>query len=172
MRDNPLRFFTHDRLDLVVKYRFFEMLLRGLGAPDVEAMYVKHILARTGGIEPGKSAKTTIDQYLASARVLLENMRQTGFDATAPVPVDQWGRLRDGAHRTACAAVLGQQIEISYVKAHYPIRQWGIDWFLANGFSRKYVNGLLDHMNLITGYSNGATEVSDPKPATRTSIGS
>jgi hypothetical protein len=168
MLDNPLRFFTHDRLDLVVKYRFFEMLLRGRAAPEVEEMYVRHILCRTGGIEPGKRAKNSIDVYLVAARALFQRMQQLGFDSSAPIPVDQWGRLRDGAHRTACAATLTQQVGVSYVKARYPIRQWGIDWFIANGFTRKYVNSLLDHMNVITGYTNGAMDLTGTKPGNRT----
>jgi hypothetical protein len=63
----------------------------------------------------------------------------------------------------ACAAVLGLKVEVLYLKVQYPIRQWGVDWFLANGFSRKYVNGLLDDLNLITGYSNGAIDVAEQK---------
>lgn len=171
MLDSPVRFFTHDRLDLVVKYRFFEMLLRGQPVPEVEQMYVRHILSRTGGVEPGKSRKNSIELYLTSARMLLESMRAMGFDAITPIPIDQWGRLRDGAHRTACAAVLGIPAEVSYVKVQYPIRQWGIDWFLANGFSRKYVTGLLDHMNLITGYFNSAGNPTGTGLGDRTAIG-
>ena len=170
MLDNPLRFFTHDRLDLVVKYRFFEMLLRGRPMPEVELMYIQHILARTGGIEPGKSSKTSIKLYLIAAKTLFERMQQIGFDASSPIPVDQWGRLRDGAHRTACAAVLESPVEVVYVKVRYPLRQWGIDWFISNGFSRKYVIGLLDHLNLITGYSNAALDLPRHKPLKRIAI--
>jgi hypothetical protein len=155
MRVSPLRFFAHDRLDLVVKYRFFDMLLRGVAAPEAGEMYTRHIIARTGGVEPGNSPKTNINLYLTAARCLLRRMAERGFDPSEPIPLDQWGRLRDGAHRVACAAVLGLQVEVFHIEAQYPIRQWGIDWFLANGFSRRYVNELLDHMNIITGYANG-----------------
>src|SRR5215831_2473824 len=153
MLDSPLRFFTHDRLDLVVKYRFFEMLKRSGKVSEAQEMYKRHIFARTGGIEPGNSTKTDLDLYVTSARVLFERMVMIGYDRAEPIPVDQWGRLRDGAHRVACAAVLGLQVELFDVNAQFPIRQWGIDWFLANGFSKKYVNGLLDQLNIITGYS-------------------
>ena len=170
---NPLRFFAHDRLDLVVKYRFFDMLFRGGAAPEAEEMYRRHIIARTGGIEPGNSPKTNISIYLTAARCLLERMAERGFDPSEPIPLDQWGRLRDGAHRVACAAVLGLQVEITHFKVRYPIRQWGIDWFLSNGFSRQYVNGLLDHMNIITGYVNGRSDLADhskQKPRKRTML--
>jgi hypothetical protein len=170
MQSNPLRFFTHDRLDLVVKYRFFDMLLRGRVLPDVEEMYTRHILSRTGGVEPGNRTKTSLALYVTDARLLFQRMREVGFDPSAPVPVDQWGRLRDGAHRVACAAVLGLKVEVLYLKVQYPIRQWGVDWFLANGFSRKYVNGLLDHLNVITGYSIGAVDVAEEKPRKRTTL--
>jgi predicted Ser/Thr protein kinase len=136
-QSNPQRFFTHDRLDLVVKYRLFDMLLRGRVLPDVEEMYTRHILSRTGGVEPGNRAKTSLALYVTDARLLFQRMREIGFDPCAPIPVDQWGRLRDGAHRVACAAVLGLKVEVLYLKVQYPIRQWGVDWFLANGFSRK-----------------------------------
>jgi len=172
MPDNPSRFFTHDRLDLVVKYRFFDMLLRGRALPDVEEMYTRHILSRTGGVEPGNSTKTSLALYITSARVLFERIREIGFDPGDPIPVDQWGRLRDGAHRVACAAALGLKVDVLYLKVRYPIRQWGIDWFLANGFSRKYVTGLLDHLNVITGYSNGVVEIAQQKSRKRTILGS
>ena len=154
MRSNIQRFFTHDRLDLVIKYRLFQGLASGTFAPGAEAMYARHILARTGGREPGRPDKSNVEQYFAAARALFLSMRARGFDPRHPVPVDQWGRLRDGAHRVACAAVLGLELELTFRTARYPIRQWGIDWFLAQGFSRRYVNGLLDDVNRITGYSN------------------
>ena len=156
MTHNTRRFFTHDRLDLVVKYRLFAALDRGCPARQAEAMYAKHILARTGGVEPGQSDKLNLEMYFQAARRLFQSMRDRGFDPRSPIPIDQWGRLRDGAHRVACAAVLGLEVEVSCVKARFPIRQWGIDWFLAHGFSRRYVNGLLDELNLVTGYSDPA----------------
>src|SRR5437879_278133 len=93
--ENNLRFFTHDRLDLVVKYRFFKGLEEGNMTVDDEQMYAKHILARTKGIEPGNSHKTNIGTYVAAARDLLQSMQATGFDKSKAIPVDQWGRLRD-----------------------------------------------------------------------------
>jgi hypothetical protein len=167
MLDSPLRFFTHDRLDLVVKYRFFQMLMRGPELWEVREMYRRHIFARTGGIEPGNSTKTNLDLYLTAARVLFERMVLMGYDRSEPIPVDQWGRLRDGAHRVACAAVLGLQVEIFEVKAQFPIRQWGIDWFLVSGFSKSYVNGLLDQLNVITGYSGIQTGIDNSKLRSR-----
>jgi hypothetical protein len=163
--DNKLRFFTHDRLDLVVKYRFFKALKNGTAAANDEEMYVKHILGRTGGVEPGRRHKTSVEMYLVAARALFHNMMVHGFNKRKPISVDQWGRLRDGAHRLACATLLGLDVPISYRAKEYPIRQWGIDWFLAKGFGKQYVNGLLDEVNIITHYSNPAA--SDPRPARR-----
>ena len=162
MATSPSRFFTHDRLDLVVKVRFFEALARRRPPRDHGEMYAKHILARTRGVEPGNPAKANVDGYVKAARDLLRNMTENGFDSRKPIRIDQWGRLRDGAHRIACATVLGLNVELSCVTAPYPIRQWGIDWFRSNGFTRDYVKGLLDHLNLITGYSNPAGGVPPP----------
>jgi hypothetical protein len=153
---NTLRFFTHDRLDLVVKYRFFEALKHGTSEAQVEEMYARHILARTGGIEPGSRTKTSLPKYVEAARELFQSMTQNGYDPAWPIPVDQWGRLRDGAHRLACATVLNLEVELVAVHRQYPIRQWGLDWFLTKGFGRQYVNGLLDDVNRITGYPNSA----------------
>jgi len=161
--ENNLHFFTHDRLDLVVKYRFFKGLEEGHMPADEEQMYAKHILARTRGVEPGNSRKRNIDTYVAAARDLFQSMKVAGFDKNKPIPVDQWGRLRDGAHRLACATVLGLDVELRYLNKKHPIRQWGIDWFLANGFSKQYVNSLLDDLNIITGYPNQAGIKRAPK---------
>ena len=152
--DRNLKLFTHDRLDLVVKYRFFKTLSEGTPAKEIEEMYIRHILCRTGGIEPGSSTKVSIGMYVAAARDLFRSIEANGFRKEKPVVVDQWGRLRNGAHRLACATVLGVPVGVAGVRKEFPVRPWGIDWFLANGFSKKYVIGLLDEVNAITGYSN------------------
>lgn len=113
-----------DRLDLVIKWRFFKSIQNN-NDRDAEAIYCRHILARTNGREPGGS-KLTIDDYVKAAHSLYCSMESDGFDGRFPVIIGSNGRLRDGAHRIACALAL----DVEYVQAKNDRRpglatEWG-----------------------------------------------
>jgi hypothetical protein len=133
LRIDPLSLFTPARLDLVVKWRFFRHLRDG-GDPDAEHVYRWHIAERTGGREPG-SWKTSVDDYVTAARNLLDALQRHGFDADYPVRLGADGRLKDGAHRTACAHALGLRIAVRRSPAPSRAQPWGRDWFLRHGLS-------------------------------------
>lgn len=132
-RIDPLTLFTPARLDLVVKWRFFQHLRTGTD-PDAERVYRWHIAERTGGREPG-SWKQSLDDYVAGAGALLAAMTERGFDPACPVNTDPEGRLKDGAHRTACAAVLGLRIAVQQTPARSRSAPWGRAWFEARGIA-------------------------------------
>lgn len=110
MLRDPSEFFTAERLDLIIKQRFFQHLLNG-DDPYSEVLYRWHIEKRTGGREPG-SWKQSVDDYVTACGALLTSMAERGFDHRHPVMVGTNGRLRDGAHRIACASVLGLRIRV------------------------------------------------------------
>lgn len=130
-RRHPVLLFTRDRLDLAVKWRFFRHLQTGTD-PEAERVYRWHIEARTGGQEPG-SWKRTVDDYVRGAAALLVGMQDRGFDPLYPVRVGCDGRLKGGAHRTACALALGIHIHIRRVPTPSRAPPWGASWFVDKG---------------------------------------
>ena len=108
-------------MDLAVKWRFF--LSGG------EEAYRWHIEARSGermkaGLATDKW-KLQLDDYVKSAKDLLESMSSHGFDEKYPVPIDPDGELLNGSHRVACALAL----EIPYITVELrPDYVWAPAW--------------------------------------------
>jgi hypothetical protein len=124
---------TPRRLDIAIKARFFRSLLSE-GDPEGESVYRRHIFGRTGGVEPG-SDKRCVDDYVARAKDLLASMLRHGFDEGHPVIVCRTPRIRNGAHRIACALVLGLGIArvISEKPGH--ARPWDRNALVASGIA-------------------------------------
>lgn len=131
-RSAPLDLVIPDRLDLVIKWRYF-LNLRDRSDPDANRLYLQHITARTGGYEPD-GTKPNLAHYVTAARKLHASMSEFGFDLDYPVRFGNNGRLMDGAHRIACALAL----RIRYVpieRSDKPgrARAWGADFLIAGG---------------------------------------
>lgn len=146
-RSSPLVLFLPERLDLVVKARFFRHLRDG-GDPDSERVYRWHVEQRTGGREP-RSWKQSVDDYLHAAAELLASMGRHGFDPQCQVPVGVNGILRNGAHRVACAYVLGEKINIAYAHTPSGAAPWGEQWFASQGFAPADLAQLIHDWNVI-----------------------
>lgn len=126
---------TPRRLDLAVKWRFFNSLLSGQDF-DAGRIYRWHIEARSGHrMQAGFATdrwKRTTDDYVASARRLLISMSQ-GFAYEYAIPIDPNGELLDGSHRVACAVALGfKEIPVTRELRDAWAPAWGFDWFVAN----------------------------------------
>lgn len=140
MRVHPRTLLTPERLDLVVKYRYF-LHLRDGGNAEAAELYRWHIMQRTNGVEPG-SWKLCIADYESSAFELFRSMQMKGFSVSKAVPIGSNGRIRGGAHRIACALVLDYHVAVQRLEK--PGRSiWGADWFLANGMPVPQVKELL-----------------------------
>lgn len=110
------------RADLAIKWRFFRHLLSG-GDPDSVRVYRWHIQARTGGNEK-RSWKATLDDYVLAAGALAFSMKAGGFDPSQPVVICPKGKLRDGAHRIACALATGGLIRFEKHPKPGTARPW------------------------------------------------
>jgi hypothetical protein len=121
-----------------VKARYFQSLRNGGNDPDAERVYLWHIAKRSGHrIEAGIATdqwKLSLQDYLNSCANLLASMSSNGYDKNHPIPVDPDNELLGGAHRLACALVLGIEsvpIERKHWKVWAPA--WNEQWFKDNG---------------------------------------
>lgn len=74
---------------------------------------------------------------------LKDSMRRNGYDADKPVIVSSNWSIEDGAHRLACAFVLGlPKIPALILPATPQFYSVPTDWFTMNGFSRDEVTAL------------------------------
>jgi hypothetical protein len=132
--------FTPERLDLVVKYRFFRSLEHGFNRAAAEDCYRQHISKRTDGVEPADyegvpSLKKNLEDYVFSCEKLLSSMSRDGFKSGTSVPVSKYGNyLLNGAHRVACAASLGELVHVELIPLS--AGRWDMTWFEMHGFSR------------------------------------
>lgn len=132
-RVDPRSLLTPLRLDIAIKARFFEHLAAG-GDPDAERLYRWHIETRTGGREPGGS-KLSTDDYVNACMALLDSMQARGFDDAYPIVLGSNGRLKSGAHRLACALVLGCEVTIRTDRKPGTAQSWGSAWLMSSGIS-------------------------------------
>jgi hypothetical protein len=65
-----------------------------------------HIYGRTRGREPD-GRKNTVDEYVEACAALVASMSASGFDPTCPIVLCSTPRLKNGAHRLACAMAMG-----------------------------------------------------------------
>jgi hypothetical protein len=128
---------TPERLDLAIKWRMFRHLIAG-GDAEAEAVYRAHILARTGGVEPG-SWKASVEHYVAACGGLLASMQADGFDAARPVVIGSNGRLRAGAHRIGCAVAIGLPVGVRRVPQPGRARPWDAAYLAAGGLPRAAI---------------------------------
>jgi hypothetical protein len=119
------------RLDLPIKWRFFRCLA-GRYDEDAEAVYRAHILGRSGGVEKG-SWKRNVDDYVWACWTLLPSMQANGFDAAHPVIVGPNGRIRNGAHRIACAIATGDMVAVRRSTEPGRSRPWDAEWMRRTG---------------------------------------
>lgn len=119
---NQLLDLLSTRADLAIKWRFFRHLLNG-GDPDSGRIYCWHIETRTGGVEK-RSWKRTVNDYVLAAGALSYSMQTVGFDPSQPVVICPKGRLRDGAHRIACALATDSLIRAELHHKPSTARPW------------------------------------------------
>lgn len=146
---SPHSLLSPDRLDIAIKWRFFRHLIDG-GDPDSERVYRAHIMGRTGGVEPGGD-KRSVDGYVDAARALLRSMKARGFDPVHPIPVGSNGRIRNGAHRIACALALGIDVAIERIDKPGTAAPWDEAWLRRGGLTADDIARAKDDLERLHG---------------------
>lgn len=109
----PENLIVPERLDIIFKTKYVDMLRKGYDLPFIKDMYKMHIEAFSLGkyTEPGTPQKNSISEYLKEFDALLASVEGKGFDATlSAVPVGKKNIILNGSHRVAIAASLGLKV--------------------------------------------------------------
>jgi len=130
----PHKLITCERLDVIVKWRYFRHLLKR-NDPDSERVYRWHIKKRTRGNEP-RSWKSNIDDYITVCKKLLKSIRRDGYITEFPLQYGRNGKLMEGAHRLACSLALDIEPLCIIVGAEGNTR-WDQDWFIDHGIGKR-----------------------------------
>lgn len=123
---HPVSLFNRDRLDIAIKWRFFRHLI-DRNDEEADRVYRLHITGRTGGREPG-GWKRCVEDYISAAHELLTSMHARGFDPAHPIPIGSNGRIRNGAHRIACALALGIDVVVEHIDKPGTAEPWDEEW--------------------------------------------
>lgn len=133
---DPQSLLSIDRLDVFLKKLYFDVVGGGRtrDAGFIVSLYRKHILHRTGGVEPPDLSraehhvrKSCIEDYEREALVLYHSVSENGFRTDRTIALSDELLLVNGAHRLAVALSLGLGSIPVESSAHGGI--WGADWF-------------------------------------------
>lgn len=147
------------RMDVIVKFLLARKLL-GLPALhsgiSLDDLYLRHILFRTGGAEPGDEArKGSLQDFVNHFIQLVLSMKQQGFNPEYPIPVSRrTGLILNGAHRLAVACALGIKVPVIYRDDVDGLR-WDCDWFVQQGFLADEINEIMRIWLLLRGEKAG-----------------
>jgi hypothetical protein len=130
----PRKLITVERLDIVVKWRYFRHLLRR-NDPDSERVYRWHIKQRTRGNEP-RSWKSNIEDYITVCKDLYKSMFRNGYNPEHPLKYGRNGKLMCGAHRLACSLALDVE-PVCVIYATEGNTTWDEDWFIDHGIDKR-----------------------------------
>lgn len=82
-------------------------------------------------------------QNIERFKFLIKSIEKCGLNKKFTILIDENGVIVDGAHRLACHIFHGEQYcSISLVQQQFQYRNYGIKWFVENGFSNEEVNML------------------------------
>lgn len=90
-----------------------------------EANYIWHIDQRRG-------THKALEAYMPAARLLLQSMQEKGYSGP-PIALNIYGEFLEGAHRIACAAALGINVEVVRLDTVHQWPPWGEQWFKKHG---------------------------------------
>jgi len=142
----PEEIWQADRLDVSIKLLLARHILNASEIEDeqINDIYKRHILQRTQGKEPESLGKNCLDDYQKQFRQLINSIRSEGFSDEFAIPIDTHGRILNGAHRLAAALALQlDRVPVVRMPSSWNGLEWGMGWFLQNGFSPEEINLLL-----------------------------
>ena len=106
---------------------------------EAQEVYLKHIKAfNPDGREPGRSDKTSFDDFIRTFDSLLDYFKDKEFVETkSDVPVSSDGMILDGSHRVAALAYYDKEITIAKFEGVVPVSQFDYQYFKERGLPQN-----------------------------------
>ena len=149
---SPKKLLNAKRLDLVVRYLVAKDIKNKVKNNSNLSLYSRMILTRSSAYE-GKdyfsdSIREGTSDYINSIKKLCRSMEENGFLMEEYVPIGNNGIILNGAHRTATAIALEEDIWCKFYESRSGNEDFGMDWFERNGFSTD------DKLRILRGYAD------------------
>lgn len=136
-------------MDLIPRYLLVKALLAGNVDDYVKSLYARTILMWNGARERvgvfSNRAKNGVEEHIAAARALLEDMKMNGFDQKKYIPIGK-NMFFDGCHRLAAAITLDEKIWVKDTNNTHGICDF--KWFVKHGFD------LNDQMHILEAFAD------------------
>ncbi len=137
----PDELIVPERIDIIIKIKYVEMLQRGYKIPFLVDMYMAHIEAFSLGkyVEPGNRGKNSIISYFEEFNSLITSLKTKGFDPNLSViPVGRNNTILNGSHRAAISAFL--QIKVPVVRFDNLSTDYSFSFFRQRLLGEKYLD--------------------------------
>lgn len=149
---SPKEMLRAERLDLIVRYLLAKDMIHGIENKANLSLYARMILARNNAFE-GEAyfsdyTREGTAEYINALKTLCVSMKEKGFDESNFIPVGENGVILNGAHRTAAALALEEDIWIKCYQDQSGNVNFGIQWFEGNGFNTE------DKIRILRGYAD------------------
>lgn len=151
-RISPEKMLRAQRLDLIVRYLLAKDMVYGIENRANLSLYARMILARNNAFEGeayfSEYTREGTAEYISALKALCVSMKEKGFDESNFIPVGENGVFLNGAHRTAVALVLKEDIWVKCYQGQNGNVNFGIQWFEENGFNTE------DKIRILRGYAD------------------
>lgn len=135
----PKELLNSNRLDLAVRYLVAKDMLNEVYNEDNLSLYSRMLLVRSNAYEGehyfAEYKREGTKEYIASMKKLCASMKDKGFDKDKFIPIGDNKIFLNGAHRTAVALALDEDIWVKHLEGQNGATNFGIKWFEENGFS-------------------------------------
>jgi len=146
-RENPIKFLTAKRFDLIAKLIYIKYKESNIQSNFAKELYLKHIEVFNGFYEADGSNKTGKLEFLKSFDLLINSVKENGFDIDTVIPVNKKCILLDGAHRVATCLYFSE--DIHYVNLEIESKVFDYNYFLNSGLDSFYLDEMaLEYINI------------------------
>jgi len=124
---------NRNRLDIMAKVLYLK--LKDTAPEYARKLYLEQerVMTRDSFVEAG-SRKYGQQAFVDAFEALFEDMKRNGYSEKAlPIPVDEDMQAMDGAHRIACALVLGIPVKVIHLPVRAEYDMYPYQWFIERG---------------------------------------
>lgn len=136
----PIDLLTPNRFDLLAKYIYVKFSVMNIESSFGKEIYLEHIKAFNGFMENDESQKMGKEAFLSSFDVVINSMKEKGFQDDSIIPLATNTTIIDGAHRLATALYLEQDVNV--IETNIESQNFNYEYFQNRGLSSFYLDAM------------------------------